>query len=52
MIYFCDFIFDDLDEIWYDDFCFEENRNWYWDFVENDFILFVKIEIVCYLEKF
>lgn len=52
MTYLCDLISDDLDEIWYDDPRFEENRNRYWDLVENDSTPPVKIEIACYLEKF
>lgn len=52
MAYLCDLISDDLDDIWYDDERFSENRTRYWYLVEEFSTPPIKIEIACYLEKF
>lgn len=52
MTYLCDLISDDLDEIWYDEDRFSENRNRYWNLVEKHSTPPIKIEIACLLEKY
>lgn len=52
MTYLCDLISDDLDEIWYDEERFSENRNRFWELVETHSTPPIKIEIACFLEQY
>lgn len=52
MTFLCDQISDELDEVWFDDDRFKENREKYWHLIKEKSTPPIKIEIADYLKTF